>query len=42
MAKPIDGKRCVEWAKHLKKFGKRVFNKSLRQRQKKEARKDCA
>ena len=37
MAKPIDGKNVTkEYAKHLRKWGKRQANKSLRKQNKKE------
>ena len=30
MAKPINGVKPNSWAKHLRKYGKRLFNKRLR------------
>ena len=33
MAKPIAGVKCTkEWARHLRKWGKRVANKRLRKK----------
>lgn len=39
MAKPIDGKKSSpEWAKHLRKYGKKQANKSVRRQQKQECK----